>query len=227
MPTEPHGIGSTDSTNTPLANRRKTTAAATVIAAAVGAAAMWWGMQSPAAPPPPPALLALEDMGHLVSVKVRYANVIAYTQRLTQGIPWTQWELRLGGTQVLLVAKGDCLVGPDMRLARYDAVDSTARTAVLVLPAPVTVSARVDHSPRAQGGSYFYAVEGTGIEPLIPGTANRTQAIDAALQQAQQDIARSCQSASTLAAARDSAQAVLKPLFSATGWAVQIRWLAG
>ncbi|WP_298213563.1 DUF4230 domain-containing protein [Acidovorax sp.] len=198
--------------------------AAALVGATLGAAGLWVALHQPAPSPPPPALLALEGMGHLVSVKVRYANVIEFTQQLTQGIPWTQWELRLGGTQVLLVAKGDCLVGSDMRQARYEAVDPAARTATLLLPPPAVVSARVHHGPRDQGGSYFYAVQGTGIEPLIPGSANRTQAIDTALQRAQQDMERACQSASTLATAKENAEAVLKPLFAATGWAVQVRW---
>lgn len=197
---------------------------AAMAAAALGAAGMWWVAFKPAPPVPPPALLAVEGMGHLVSVKVRYANVIEFTQQITQGIPWTQWELRLGGTQVLLVAKGDCLVGADMRQARYEAVDPAARTAVLWLPMPTTLSARVHHGPRDQGGSYFYAVQGTGIEPLIPGTANRTQAIDTALQRAQQDMERACQAGNTLATAKENAEAVLKQLLAATGWAVQVRW---
>ncbi|MFI8617087.1 DUF4230 domain-containing protein [Acidovorax sp. NPDC077693] len=198
--------------------------AGTTLGMALGGLGLWALLHRPATPPPPPALLALEDMGHLVSVKVRYANVIEFTQQITQGIPWTQWELKLGGTQVLLVARGDCLVGADMRQARYEAVDAAARTAVLRLPAPATLSARVNHGPRDQGGSYFYAVQGTGIEPLIPGSANRTQAIDTALQRAQQDVERTCQAASTKATAKENAEAVLKPLFSATGWTVQVRW---
>ena len=204
--------------------------AAALAGAALGAAlaglGLWLALHKPAAaPPPPPALLALEDMGHLVSVKVRYANVIAFTQQITQGIPWTQWELRLGGTQVLLVARGDCLVGADMRQARYEAVDAAARTALLLLPRPATLSARVDHGPREQGGAYFYAVLGTGIAPLSPGSATPTRAIDTALLRAQQDVERTCQAASTVATAQQNAEAVLKPLFAATGWSVQVRWL--
>jgi len=195
-----------------------------LLGAALAGGGLWWALRQPAAPVPPPALLTLEDMGHLVSVKVRYANVIEFTQQITQGIPWTQWELKLGGTQVLLVARGDCLVGADMRQARYEAVDAAARTAVLLLPAPIALSARVNHGPRDQGGSYFYAVQGTGIEPLIPGSANRTQAIDTALQRAQQDVERTCQASNTVATAKENAEAVLKPLFAATGWTVQVRW---
>ena len=193
-------------------------------AAAIGAAGSWWAVRQAPAPVVPPALVELESMGHLVSLKVRYANVIDFTQERTKGIPWTQWELRLGGTHVLLVARGDCLVGTDLRQARYDKVDAAARTAVLQLAAPATLSARVDHRPREQGGSYFYAIQSTGIEPLIPGSANRIQAIDAALQQAQQDLERSCQSTPTLSSARTHAEAALQALFSATGWKVQLRW---
>lgn len=199
--------------------------AALVMAALLGGVGVWWVLRPALVPVPPPALVALESMGHLVSVKVHYANVITFNQKITQDIPWTQWELRLGGTEVLLVARGDCLVGTDMRLARYDRVDAAAKTAQLVLPAPTVLSARVNHGAKDQGGSYFYAVSGTGLEPLIPGSANRALAIDTALQLAQTDIARSCQDAQTLAAARTNTATVLKPLFEATGWTVQIRWL--
>ena len=195
-----------------------------VAATAISAAATWWMVRPTPSPAAPPALMELEGMGHLVSLKVRTANVIDFTQERTQGIPWTQWELRLGGTHVLLVARGDCLVGTDLRQARYEAIDATARTATLHVPAPTVLSARIDHRPREQGGSYFYAIDSTGIEYLIPGSANRIQAIDAALHRAQQDLERSCQSAPSLANARTHAEAALQSLFSATGWKVQLRW---
>ncbi|HJV83884.1 MAG TPA: DUF4230 domain-containing protein [Noviherbaspirillum sp.] len=175
--------------------------------------------------PPQPPLMSLEQMGHLVSVKVNYANVIEFTEKLTKDIPWTNWELRFGGTKVLLVARGDCLVGTDFRLAKYQEVDKTSRSAVLVLPAPKSLSARVNHDPREKGGSYFYAITATGIEPIIPGSANRTKAIDAALGKAQQEIARVCGSAEVVATAKRNAEAVLLPAFSASGWKVNVRWL--
>src|SRR6478735_3881464 len=85
----------------------------TIIGAiALGVLGMWlFGANSRKGPPPQPALISLEKMGHLVSVKVNYANVIEYTEKMAQDIPWTQWELRFGGTRVLFVARGDCLVG--------------------------------------------------------------------------------------------------------------------
>ena len=179
----------------------------------------------PPPPPPQPALMAIEQMGHLVSVKVNYANVIEFTEKISQDIPWTQWELRFGGAKVLLVARGDCLVGTDFRLAKYQEVNQELRSAVLVLQQPVTITARVSHEPREKGGSYLYAVTGTGMEPIIPGSGNRAKAIDAALGMAQKDIARTCGSPDVLSTARKNAEATLLPAFAATGWKVSIRWV--
>lgn len=194
-------------------------------AAALGAVGMWlFGTKSSPPPTSQPPLMSLEQMGHLVSVKVNYANVIEFTEKITQDIPWTRWELRFGGTKVLLVARGDCLVGTDFRLAKYREVNQASRSAILVLPAPKPISARVSHDPREKGGSYFYAITGTGIEPIIPGSSNRTKAIDAALGKAQQEIARGCGNAEVLATAKKNAEAVLLPAFSASGWKVNVQW---
>jgi len=194
-------------------------------AIALGVVGMWlFGPKPPDAPPPQPALMSPQEMGHLASVKANYANVIEFTEKMTQDIPWTQWELRFGGTRVLLVARGDCLVGTDFRSAKYENKNETARTAVLVLPVPRPISARVSHDPKEKGGSYFYAINSTGLEPLIPGSANRTRAIDSALGRAQEEIERACSNSDVLATAKKNAEEVLKPAFSAIGWKVQIRW---
>ncbi len=197
-----------------------------LLVAAVAAAAAWTvgRQQAPAPVPLAPPLAAVESLGELVSVRVRYANVIEFHRAMTQGIPWTRWELPIGETRVLLVARGDCLVGTDLRAARYEQVDTSARTAVLALPAPRTVSARVNHGTRDEGGSYFYALHGSGLEPLVPGSEHRTQAIEAALRVAQQDVEQACATPETSREARTNTEAVLKPLLSASGWNVAVRW---
>jgi hypothetical protein len=197
-----------------------------VCAIAIGAFGMWaLGKKTPPPPPPQPPLMSLENMGRLVTVKIHYANVLEFTKRITQDIPWTQWELRFGGSKVLLVARGDCLVGTDFRLAKYLDVNKELRSAVLALPEPKAMSPRVNHDPRGKGGSYFYSVTGSGIEPIIPGSANRTKAMDAALGAAQKNIEEVCRSPDVLATARTNAEATLLPAFSAIGWKVIIRWV--
>ena len=173
--------------------------------------------------PPAPALVSVQEMGALVSLKVNYANVIEFNERVTQDIPWTQWELRLGGTQVLLVARGECLIGTDLTQARYEQLVNTAKTATLVVPNPKVVSARLNHDAK-NGGSYFYAVSSTGIDALVSNSEGQTRAINSALQKGQRDIEASCAKPELIEAARKSAEAVLRPTLSATGWTVAVKW---
>ncbi len=194
-------------------------------AISLGAVGMWlFGSRQVQDQPAQAPLVAIEEMGHLASVKVNYANVIEFTEKIAQGIPWTQWEVHLGGTKVLLVARGDCMVGTDLRAARYENTDKTARTADLVLPSPKLLTARVNHDSRAKGGSYFYTISSEGIEPLLPWSSSRTKAADSALARAQQDIERSCSTPDVLETAKKNAETVLLPTFSAIGWKVKLRW---
>src|SRR5262245_54344339 len=73
-------------------------------AAVIGAGTTLW-MKKEALPPP---LISFEKMGHLVSLKVSYSDVVEFTESRSFEIPWLQWELPYAGTKVLLIAKGDC-----------------------------------------------------------------------------------------------------------------------
>jgi hypothetical protein len=172
----------------------------------------------------PPPLFSLEKMGHLVSVKVNYADVIEFTENRALGIPWSQWEVRYGGTRVLLVAKGDCSVATDLRLAKYEEMDTAKRQVTMVLPAPTTLQARVNHAPADQGGSRLYAVSNQGIEAIIPGDSSRTKAVSSALALAQTKVEEACKASDVIAAAKANAETVLKGSFSAVGWNTRIRW---
>jgi hypothetical protein len=190
-----------------------------IVLCALGALGMWkFGMK----PPPPPApLMKLEQMGHLVSAKIHYGNVIEFTKE-TAGIPWT--GIHLGGAKVLLVARGDCLIGTDIRSAKYQDVNPQQSTAVLRLPQPKVISARVSHDAKENGGSYFYHTTNSGLEMFTPGTANHDEAIQAAFNLAQKDILQVCGNSETLATARENAEATLSLVFKATGWKVDIQW---
>ncbi|WP_263558948.1 DUF4230 domain-containing protein [Paucibacter sp. B2R-40] len=173
--------------------------------------------------PPPPALVTVQEMGVLTSLKVNYANIIEFNKRVTQEIPWTQWELRFGGTRVILVARGDCLIGTDLKLARYEKVSFQDKTASLVVPHPKIISARLNHDPKS-GGSYFYEMTNSGVVALVPGTEGQTKAMNLALQKGQSEIQTNCGKSELIESARKSAEAVLLPTVSATGWKVGIVW---
>lgn len=194
------------------------------VAAGLSAIAAWTlksDKQLP--PPPPPPLVSVQEMGVLVSLKVNYANVLEFNNRITQDIPWTQWELRFGGTRVLLIARGECLIGTDLRLAKYEQSAASTKTATLVVPNPRVISARLNHDPKA-GGSSFYEASTNGVVALVPGTEAQTKAVNMALQKGQSDIEANCAKPELIEAARKSAEAVLLPTVSATGWKVAIAW---
>ncbi len=194
-----------------------------LLVASLSALAAWQLKPDKEALPPAPALISVQEMGALVSLKVNYANVIEFNERVTRDIPWTQWELRLGGTRVLLVARGECLIGTDLKLARYEQTSAAAKMATLVLPQPTVMSARLNHDAK-NGGSYFYAVSSTGIDALVPGSDGQTKAINSALEKGQRDVQASCAKPELIEAARKSAQAVLQPTLAATGWKVALVW---
>ena len=94
----------------------------TLLLAALAALAAWKlkpeKEQVPAAPP----VVSVQEMGTLATLRVNYANVIEFNERITQDIPWTQWEFRFGGTSVLLIARGECLIGTDLQAAKYEQI---------------------------------------------------------------------------------------------------------
>jgi hypothetical protein len=194
-------------------------------AVTVGVIGMWFlGPKPESKLPAQTPLFSLEKMGHLVSVKVNYADVIEFTEQRTQEIPWTQWELNLGGTKVLLIARGDCTIATNLRAAKYQNIDAEKRTFTLLMPEPKPMQIRVNHEPREKGGSYFYTISSEGLEPLIPDSSNRNLAINHSLAFAQKQIERSCNRPQIIALAKKNAENVLNATFQATGWKPTYEW---
>ncbi len=171
-----------------------------------------------------PPVVSLEKMGHLVSVKLNYADVIEFSQPRAVDIPWSQREVRLGGTKVLFVARGDCTVATDLRQARYADVDPQRRTLTVVLPQPAPLQARIIHAPREQGGSFFYAITEHGLQPFIPSAGSRTRAMNTVLAAAQRKVGQACSEGAVIASARNNAESVLGATLAATGWTPAFRW---
>lgn len=195
----------------------------TVLLVSLAAVVTWKLKPEPEQTPLAPPVVSVQAMGTLTTLRVSYSNVIEFSERLTQDIPWTQWELRFGGTRVLLIARGECFLGTDLQLAKYEQIQPTEKTATLSLPNPKILSARLNHDAKS-GGSYFYSVTNNGVAVLLPGTDGQTKAMNRALQQGQSDIEAACAKPEHLAAAKRSAEAVLQPTVSATGWKIKTVW---
>jgi hypothetical protein len=88
--------------------------------------------EAPAASPP--TVEQVRRLSSLVTTRVEIADVQE-----------TAVEGYTGGIRVMLV-RGDFLMGVDLSQARFESVDTVARTATLLLPAPRAASPRVDHA---------------------------------------------------------------------------------
>jgi hypothetical protein len=174
-----------------------------------------------------PAILKVQEMGNLVSLNVSYSNIIDIKDRITQDIPLTNWELEFGATRVLLLAKGNCLVGTDLKQAHYEHSDDNKKSVDLILPTPKVISARLDHNV-GKSGSYFYAVNHSGVSKIVSRTDRQTELMNKALATAQKDIEGQCASADYILAAKKSAEAMLAPLIThASDWRINIVWAKG
>jgi len=184
----------------------------------------WQSIRHVDPPSPPPPQLSAEKVGELVTLRLHYANVLEFFQKRAQDIPLTPYELRLGGTRVLMVVRGDCEISADLRAARYEQVLPEAKTLRVVLPAPRTLPPRVSHAAREAGGSYFYTVSAEGLEVLIPQSANQLAAVNNGWAAAEKDIGRYCGSPQWIAEAKANAEKVLTPMFTAAGWTATFVW---
>jgi len=207
-----------------MATTGRTVAWIASIGAALALGAALTLLFRPSADTLPPPLLSLDRMGHLASVRVNVADIVEFTEHRTFDIPWSSWQLNYAGTKVLLIVKGDCLVGTDLRAGRYESIDRAGRTASLVLPAPGILQARLNHAPPEQGGSRIYSVSNQGIEALLPGNATRVKAIEAAMQLAQRKVEEAGRSPEVIRAAKENVEALLRTSFNALGWTVAITW---
>lgn len=184
----------------------------------------WQSNRPPAPPLPAPPQLSTENLGELVTLRLHYANVLEFFQKRAQDIPLTPYELRLGGTRVLMVVRGDCEVSTDLQAVRYEQVQLEAKALRVVLPAPRMRAPRVSHAVREAGGSYFYAVTSEGLEVLVPNSANHKAAINNGWAAAETNIGRYCSSPQWIAEAKRNAEKVLTPMFRAAGWTATFVW---
>lgn len=194
-----------------------------VIALALAVLA-WQSVRRSGPPAAAPPKLSAEKVGELVTLRLHYANVLEFFQKRAQDIPLTPYELRLGGTRILMVVHGDCEISTDLQAARYEQVRPETRTLRVVLPAPHMQPPRVSHAASDAGGSYFYAVTSEGLEVLVPNSANHKAAINNGWAAAEKDIGRYCGAPQWMAEAKANAEKLLTPMFAAAGWTASFVW---
>ena len=89
---------------------------------------------------------------------------------------------------------------------------------------PASLSVRINHDPKDQGGSYLYNITKQGVEPLLPDSSNQKAAIDEVFSEAQANIRAACSAPEVIDQAKTNTVQVLQGVFDAVGWRAAVEW---
>ena len=160
---------------------------------------------SPAFSSTGPTMIQLERLQYLVSTRVHVADVLVGESRWLQG----SW-----------IIQGDGLIGVDMSRAEITGKDDKLRSAVIVLPQPTVLSARVNHNKSQQ-----WDIKSRSWIPMASMILGDRQAMEKqAMLEAQQLIERAASADEYKEAARRGIQGMLAELYGGVGWNVSIQW---
>lgn len=127
---------------------------------------------------------------------------------------------RTGQLRAAVLVRGDALISVDLTQARIESADQDARTAVVVLPPPQVISARVDHE-----ATRIFSVEATGLWSLVPGDDGRAELIEMAMRQAQTAVLRAASEPEVIEQAQAKAEGLIRSFFAETmRWSVIVCW---
>jgi hypothetical protein len=152
-----------------------------------------------------PTVVQLERLQYLVSTRVNVADVLVGESRWLEG----SW-----------IIQGDALIGVDMSKAQVREKDTKGQTAVIVLPRPTMISARVNHNKSQQ-----WDIKSRSWIPLASLLlGDRTTMEKQAIVEAQQLIERAASSEEINETARRFVQGTLAELYRGVGWNVSVQW---
>jgi hypothetical protein len=161
-------------------------------------------------PPPPPALvksqgptiLQLEKLSQLTSSRVSIVDTLVGQSENSRGV----WLLH-----------GDALIATDLSKAVISEKDEAEKKAIIRLPQPVVVQARVNHEK-----TRVFEVKSTS---WLPWRSDQDELRDEVMLQAQRLVASAAGSKENIAEARRHAEAILSTFFEQLGWNVKVIWV--
>lgn len=125
-----------------------------------------------------------------------------------------------GDVRAAVVLRGDAMLSVDLMQARIAEVHQIERTAVIVLPPPHVLSARVDHE-----ATRIFNVEASGLWALVPSDEVRALIIDQAMRVAQQAVMKAASEPLVMDEARTRAEALITEFFrDSLDWSVTVCW---
>jgi Protein of unknown function (DUF4230) len=152
-----------------------------------------------------PTIVQLERLQYVVSTRVHVADVLLGESRWLEG----SW-----------IIQGDALLAVDMAKAVIKDRNEQAKTAVIVLPRPGVLSARVNHEKTQE-----WDIKSRSWVPLASMIlGDRTALEKEAMLQAQQLVERAAGSVDNKATARQSVEGMLTEFYQAVGWHISVQW---
>jgi hypothetical protein len=152
-----------------------------------------------------PTMVQLEQLQYLASTRVHVADVLVGESRWLQG----SW-----------IIQGDGLIGVDLSRAEIKDREDKRRTAVIVLPQPTVISARVNHNKSQQ-----WDIKSRSWIPMASMILGDRQALEKqAMVEAQQLIERAASAEDYKEVARRGIQSMLAEFYGGVGWNVSIQW---
>jgi hypothetical protein len=152
-----------------------------------------------------PTLVQLERLQYLVATRVHVGDVLVGESRWLEG----SW-----------IIQGDALLADDMAKAEIKQRGELAKSAVVALPQPAVLSARVNHQKTQE-----WDIKSRGWIPLASSLfGDRTAMEKQAMLQAQQLVERAASSDENKAEARRGAEEALAEFYRNMGWQVSVQW---
>lgn len=148
-----------------------------------------------------PTIERLERLSHLCTGRVYVADVLVGQSDSSRGA----WLIR-----------GDGLIAVDLSKAVIVEKDEAVKRAVIHLPQPAVIVARVDHEK-----TRTWEVRST---TWIPWRADQDRLRDEVMLQAQRMVAQAAGSKENIEQAKRAAEVIIGALYEHIGWVVKVVW---
>jgi len=150
-----------------------------------------------------PTITALQGLEELATVRIRIADVLTANDGSYSGA----W-----------LVKGDALVSVDLSQARFDetTIDNVQKRAVLLLPPPRVIQARLDHE-RTKTWDVKRVT-------WVPYSGNPDRLRDTAMFEAQKLVEFAAGQAECIDQGKARAEALVSAIYGKLGWDVTVKW---
>ncbi len=151
-----------------------------------------------------PTVEEIESLSELVTNRVYVSDILKGSNKDYEGL----WAIN-----------GDALITIDLSKALITNKNEELKTAIISLPRPKVVSARVDHERTLHGG-----IKGIRF-PLLRNPKNRAKMVDDAMLEAQTIIEKAAGRSEIIENAQKQAKLNIQLLYLKVGWDVSVEWL--